>query len=62
MTEDSRQKAEGSRQCQTCRHWKGKAYLVSGEVQRSCVKLRMLTAAAYAGVSGAGCGLWEPAD
>lgn len=62
MIEGSMQKAEGSRQCETCGHWRGKAYWVDGEVQRSCVKLMMLTAATYAGVSGDGCGLYEPVD
>lgn len=48
------------KKCGTCANWRGKAFMVKGEVQKSCVKLRMLTAATYAGMSGQGCGLWEP--
>ena len=45
--------------CQTCILWQGRAYLVDGVVKRSCVRLRMLTAATFAGLSGDGCGQWR---
>lgn len=45
--------------CQTCIFWHGRTYIVDGVVKRSCVRLRMLTAATFAGLSGDGCGLWR---